>query len=348
MVASRPRGAAPLTGIRQLSASGELGQQPVLAVSSTGRVAAAWLESRLSGCAACETGPAWIEESTWDPDSRSWSRPVQISSPTLATSEPQVTIDARGNATVVWFSAHGVAYASQSSHGSWTKQQLIDGSNDAGGALELASNRKGEMAVSWWSRRSRGHMAKIFVASRGAGRSTWGQSQAIATAPSPNFEDSLPGTSSSALAPQIAVNNSGATIVVWHRTSPLSALLAIAIRRPNGRAWQTRQTAISTGSSLPTLTAGPGSGFTLAWLGDDRTLVTTTVPSNGCCVTPERTFAQGPGELDGLELSSRDSVVSLWGQPGEGAPRVTLVTLSRRATTATSTWAPRRIQSFLS
>jgi len=200
-----------------LSAAGRDAEAPQVAVAPAGDVVAVW--SRFDGSNT-------IVQAAVRPAGGSWMPPEDLSVAGRDAEEPDVAIDAAGNAVAIWRRHDGSKYivqtATRPAGGAW--QQAIDLSVAGQTAKEprLAVNGTGD-AVAVWTR----HDGLDFVA-QAATRAAGGSWQ------SPD-DISLPGQD--AEEPQVAIDPAGDAVAVWSRYDG-SRFVVQSARRVAGGAWQ--------------------------------------------------------------------------------------------------------------
>ena len=143
------------------------------------------------------------------PASAAWIGPFGVLSPRLnqSTTEPQVAVDAAGNAVFVWV-AGGHAVAQLRSVATGTLGPLLDLGGPGAHAPRVAVRADGSAMVTWL--RTEGTASRI-------------QARSISPAGVPGalIELSAPGTH--VLAPQIGIRSDGTAVVAWRTTGALVA-----------------------------------------------------------------------------------------------------------------------------
>ena len=214
-----------------LSPSGRDAQTPKVAVDARGDAVVVWAD--VGGT------PAWTIQSAYRPASGSWENTALLDSPEQGTAQPDVALDAAGNATAVWTaSTNGRVWTVRASYrtaaGVWAKPVVLsdpDATGPAAPQLALESNG-GATAV--WSR-SDGNTIGLELVTRSATTGKWSSVTKL-------FPSAPP-----AVSPEIATNAKGDGVIVW--TSQVAGFTVDAsVRRP-GKAW-----------SKPTQLVPPGGG----------------------------------------------------------------------------------------
>lgn len=154
-----------------------------------------------------------------------WGRPVDVSPAGESGSVPQVELDARGNALVVWPAYSGtssaIRYVARSAGGKWSPVRTLA---RQAGDVDLAMNARGQAVIAWVA------SGAVRVSTRSpAGR--W-------SAPR-----SLSPPRDAALNPKVALNDAGAAVVIWHGTptGSVPVVLEAAIRPAGARFGRARQ-----------------------------------------------------------------------------------------------------------
>ena len=124
-----------------------------------------------------------------------------------------MAVDARGNATAVWWGASGTQAARRPAGGSWGRPVTLSGLHTR--SARVAVNGRGAAVVVW----HRGG-TRVVAARRPAGGS-WGRPVTVST---------------DASAPEVALDGRGTAVAVWHRSGgPVHRVQAA--RQPAGGSW---------------------------------------------------------------------------------------------------------------
>jgi hypothetical protein len=203
-----------------LSAAGQNAINAQIAIDPEGNATAVWQRSN---------GSNTIIQAATKPRLGSWaSIPDDVSLPGEDATNPQITIDAKGNATAVWQRSNGSNTIIQASTkpfgGSWqtTPDDLSLTGEDATNP-QIAVDRAGN-ATAVWSRLDGSNF--IIQASTKLFGGSW------QTTP-----DDLSQTGEDAAFPQIAVDRAGNATAVWQRSNG-SNLIIQASTKPFGGSWQ--------------------------------------------------------------------------------------------------------------
>jgi len=239
-VALQPAGGAWTTP-RTLSHPGGRAAFPQVAMSPAGAVFVTW-QQRLRG----HDRAVVVRRPVGGP----WLSPRTLSGSFGDAAWPQVAVDARGDATVVWERdwADGGRSAAlvvrRSAGGRWTTPMELSLAGQPGGGPLVAMDPGGDTLVAWMGRQA-GHGAVQAVV-RPAHR-TWGDVALVS-----------PGTRASALG-DVALAASGSAVVVWHRWDDSTIRVAAAVRPAGGR-WLTPTTLSAPGADAwyPHVVVGGG------------------------------------------------------------------------------------------
>ena len=132
-LAAAPAQAAPAwLASQDLSVPGRDAEAPQVAIDAAGGAVAVW--ARFDGFDS-------IIQSSSRPPGGSWSRPVDLSAPGQDAEEPQVGVDAAGNAIAIWSRSNGlhtiVQAATRTAGGGWAPATDLS----AGGLVHLGLRR---------------------------------------------------------------------------------------------------------------------------------------------------------------------------------------------------------------
>jgi Ca2+-binding RTX toxin-like protein len=195
--------------------SGPIGNasEPVVAVDAQGGAVASWRWS---------DGAFLVVQAAVRSEDGSWSPPEVLSGPGRSASEPQVAMDAQGNALVDWLRYNGSWVAAQVTRrpagGSWELPHNLSERGASAGRPDLAMNSRGDAAVTW----VQGHIgsnADLWSSFRPAGSPRWAR---------------VPVTETwSGLQARVALDEQGNATAVWGGAFTVSASF-----KPAGQAWQ--------------------------------------------------------------------------------------------------------------
>lgn len=177
---------------------------PRLAVDARGDAVVAWTEQ--------EAGVDRVRAAYW-PAGQGWQPAQTISAPGEEADHPQVAVDGRGQALVVWASSQTTLEAALHKRtGNWTKAKAACACN---GAFALAMNPRGQAVLVWGNRRG-----------------VWSETR------SPSGRWSRPRRLSSVeIGPEyiaLAINPRGAAVAAWVAAAQ-NEQLTVAIRPARGR-----------------------------------------------------------------------------------------------------------------
>jgi hypothetical protein len=185
----------------------------VVAVDDQGEAVAAWRWS---------DGAFLVVQAAVRSKEGVWSTPEVLSAPGRSTSQPQVAMDAIGNALVAWLRNNGswtaAQVASRPVGGTWEPVQNLAERGGGARRLDLAMNAKGDAAVIWVQGRLEA-VADLLAALRPAGSRRWSR------APVTEGWDGLEA--------RIALDEQGNATAVWCGSWTVSASF-----KPAGEAWQ--------------------------------------------------------------------------------------------------------------
>ncbi len=167
MLAALPSSAAPmwLAPSEWLSPDGAHPTEPQVAMNAAGDVVAVW-QGEYDG------GTKRIIQARVHPAGGTWSSSVDLSADPGTAVEPQVAIDAAGNATAVWRTdvvPSQIQATYRPAGGSWSAPVPISDPSMAARLPKLAVDPAGN-AVAIWKNDGNG---KVMAASRGAGGGAW-------------------------------------------------------------------------------------------------------------------------------------------------------------------------------
>jgi hypothetical protein len=210
--AVRPAGGAWLPTI-DLSASGQDGDEPQVAVDAAGNATALWAR-------------AYVVQSSYRPAGGAWGSPVDLSAMGVTAFSPRLAVDRAGDAVAVWGRTTGtgqaVQTASRASGGAWTPG--IDLSNPGGIGSRYPSaalDRLGNAVATWVT-----GAGTVQAAYRPAG-GAWGDVKDLSQVLTGGAFDSV-----------TAFDRSGNATVVWSGFNSGSSYLVQAATRPvSSGAW---------------------------------------------------------------------------------------------------------------
>jgi Ca2+-binding RTX toxin-like protein len=200
---------------RAQTLSGPIGNAsaPVIAVADQGAAVASWRWS---------DGAFLVVQAAMRSNDGVWSAPEVLSGPGRSASQPQVAMDASGNAVVAWIRYNGSWTApqitSRTAGGKWEAVQNLSERGGNARRLDLAMNSSGDAAVTWIQGRLEAS-ADLWSSFRPAASRRWNG------APVTEGWDGLEA--------RIALDEQGNATAVWAGSFLISASF-----KPVGEAWQ--------------------------------------------------------------------------------------------------------------
>ena len=206
-----------------LSASDQSADNPRVAIIDSGIAVAVWWQ-------AAELGNQIVQSSRSTDGGITWLSPVGLSASDQHAIEPQVGLDASGNAVVVWRRSNGsnnIVQSSRSADGgvSWSTPVNLSASGQDADHPQVAVDGSGN-AVAVWHRENGSNT--IVQSSRSADVGvSW-------TTPV-----NLSVSGRSALYPQVAVYGSGNAVAVWYRFDGRNNIVQSSGSSDGGASWST-------------------------------------------------------------------------------------------------------------
>jgi hypothetical protein len=295
--ASRPAGGG-WTPVSDISNSEKTAEEPDVAVDPAGRATAVWF--RYDGFDNI------VQSAQLGPGSGSgWSQPVDLSEKGENAEEPQVAVDAAGDAVAVWRRLKGTDTIAQGAFrpagGGW---RAADDLSEAGGdATEpRLSVDPGGSAIAVWTR------------AVGAG----GTVQAVDMAPGGDWNGAvdLSGLGDDATEPAVALAG-GRSVAVWSLAGPGPYSAVQSRERSGGGAWQPTKDLTETGLTQtvesPQVAADPSGNAVAVWArsGASPTVIESRIKPAGAPWT-------GIDEVSELGSTAKEPQVAL-GATGDGA-----------------------------
>lgn len=191
----------------RLSPAGEIAVSPGIGIDGRGDVTAIWGTS---------TGPptyGHVLVSSLQAGKRTWSRPLQLSSPRRFGGWPRIAVDSAGDELAAWQNG-GVSPAGVKSlptidvafrprRGQWSRPVRVSDPSTRNGQAAVAINDQGTALVGWLAARGSKNMIEV---------STCRVSERSCSA-----ARALTRSRASVLDPQVAVDTAGQAIAVWKR-----------------------------------------------------------------------------------------------------------------------------------
>lgn len=279
-------GAAGWIAPRDISvAPGPDAQPPRVAVDPEGNAVAVWMRPN--------AGNATVQAATRAVDGN-WTSPVDLSTTARDGSEPEVAMDAAGNAYAIWAHSDGanvrIEATTRAAGGAW--QTPVDISAAGRNALgpRLAVDAAGNAIAVWF--RFDGTANIVQAALRPAGGS-W------------QAATNLSAAGRDARIPDVAVNPQGVAVAIWQRSNGTNLIIQAASHNPGG-AWSAPVDLSAAGqdAGAPQVAIDPNGGAVAVW--DRQLIVQSSVrppgsawqaPTNvsaGCGVPPVPRVAVAP------------------------------------------------------
>lgn len=229
----RPARARAWGGARRLSPAGRRAASPRIAVNASGNAVAAWyLPGPPPPPDAFGADQKEAVQAAFRPAGRTWQR-----AQTLARGvEPDVALDPRGNALIVWRTLGGVVQGSfRRARGRWEPARTLSPLGRQAFGPRVAFDRRGNAIAVWYRRPDTGPDNLVQAALRPAGRS-WQAAQTLGTGV--DFYSDV----------EVAFDAAGTALVVW--IGPVNGSGRVeAVEHRAGGAW-----------SAPELLSTPGLG----------------------------------------------------------------------------------------
>jgi hypothetical protein len=233
---------------RQVSPRGGPAAFPQVAVTAGGRAYVVWVQRHRS-----RNGVHDRVLVARRPASGPWSRPAVLPSGFGDAMRPQVAVDARNHATVVWQRMWGdggrtAVLASRWEAGTWSRTRRLSERGQNAGEPVVATNGRGTSLVAWDASRN----GRVVIRART--RPAAGPWTRVRTAARGSLGD-------------VALGGRGTAYLTWTRTVRGETRSGVT-RRPSGGPWQAGVLLSPTGADAtePRLAVG-GGVVTVAWLG---------------------------------------------------------------------------------
>jgi PKD domain len=196
---------------------------PEIAVDPSGDAVAVW------ECASSSTGDRVIEAATATGPALQWSKPVQLSNSfDINVEDPQVAIDASGDATVIWVTLGSgatsfVQVVQRPAGGAWSTPVPISRTDTTVGAPQVAEDPSGDATAVWTIDNDPKIVAEASM--RPAGAASWGMPMDLSDA-------------TAASNAEVAMSPQGAAIAVWQNGTGTSSTIQAAAHSAGGQ-WGT-------------------------------------------------------------------------------------------------------------
>ena len=180
-----------------LSDGGQDASAPQVSVDSQGNATAIW--SRYNG------NDSVVQAATRAPGA-TWQTPITLSASGRSAYSPQVSVDAQGNATAIWYRSNGtndvVQAATRAPGGAWMAAVNLSATGRNAAGPHLSVDTLGNATAIW--RRSDGANSVVQAASRAPG-GTW------------QTPIDLSASGRNAYEPQVSVDAQGNATAIWRR-----------------------------------------------------------------------------------------------------------------------------------
>jgi PKD domain len=266
------------------------------------RVAAHGLAVIVLGVAALllAVAPAWAAPT--------WLAPVKLSAAGIDAEQPDVAVDAQGDALSVWVRGDVVEASSGSAAGPWQAPVTISGNTEKPSVPQVALDSHGD-AVATWLSLDAGHEYHIQVATRSGVNGTWKASE-------------LKNVGMSAIepgGPDVAIDPQGDAVVVW----PREETFIEASSRPAGGVFETPEELSKTAAAQHAAKVAIDSAgrATAVWEeSDGKTVIDVASKSLGGTWEPGKPLSNGAENANEprVAVNARGDAVALWEQPNGG------------------------------
>jgi PKD domain len=239
---------------------------PQVAIDSHGDAVAVWEIYKNS---------KWYVQASQMPAGGTWQTPVQLAETNYALGQPQVAIDAQGDAVAAWTTSNGshdlIDASELPAGGSWQTPAQISGSSEEAAQPHVAMNAAGDAVVAWtiWT----GSTNTIAAAELPAG-GTWQTPAQISNAGNEDYD------------PQVAIDEHGDVVAVWEHNNGGQEVVQAA-QLPAGGSWQSTASQLSEGGQSaynPELASNPQGDAVVVWErynGSDQIAQAAQLPAGG-------------------------------------------------------------------
>ena len=188
---------------------------PQIAVGANGNAIAVWEQDNGTGGTGVEVEDIWV--SHYDATTGNWSAARTIDTGVGSTGDPQIAIDAAGNAIAVWEQSNNttvevnIRTARYTVGIGWAQPETIDSVSGDATDPQIAIDAAGNAIVVWEQDDGTGTFIEdIWVNRYTAG--AWGTAERIETGAGDAYDS------------QIAVDVNGNAIVVWEQDNPSTSV----------------------------------------------------------------------------------------------------------------------------
>ncbi len=246
LTAASPAAASLWTMPASVSEEGQSAHEPRVAVDAAGDAIAVWSRSG---------GTNDVVQAAVKPAGEPWGEPATLSEAGQDASEPQVAVDAAGDATVVWRRFGGSNYVVQTAvkpaREGWGKPATLSEAGQEASEPQVALDAADDAIAVWV--RSNGSTDVVQGAAKPAGE-PWGEPATLSEA------------GQDAHMPQVAVNAAGEATAVWAGSNGGNDVVQAAIR-PAGESWAQPATVSGAGqeASQPQVAVDAAGDATVVW-----------------------------------------------------------------------------------
>jgi plastocyanin len=223
--AVKPAGEPPSMPVN-LSAPGEEASEPQIAVDPAGEAIAAWVRSN---------GSNDIVQAAIKPPGEGWGKPVNLSGAGAEASQPQVAVDAAGDATVVWLrfngSNHIVQTAAMPAGERWGKPVDLSEAGQEAARPEIAVDGGGDAVAVWAGHGASGDLVQAAVK---AEHGRWGKQATLSAAGQEPGQEPL--------TPRAAIDAAGTATAVWVDYKEYGNAVVQTARKAVGALWSSPTT----------------------------------------------------------------------------------------------------------
>jgi hypothetical protein len=284
-----------------LSEVGEEASETQVAADSAGAAIAVWRRFN---------GSNYVVQGAVKPAGEAWGSPATLSEAGQEASEPQVAVDAAGDATVVWRRSNGSNYVVQAAvklaGDPWETSATLSEAGQDAHAPEVAVDPAG-VAIAVWTRFN-GSNDVVQAAVKPAGK-PWGSPATVSEAGQQASE------------PEAAVDGAGDATAVWTRyigqsSGGMSNYVVQAAVKPAGEVWEEPSTVSEEGQEEgfePRVAVDAAGDATAIWkrfiYGENRLIETAAKPAGKPWETPTTFEAGGNAQI---EVNAAGDAAAVW------------------------------------
>ena len=187
--------------VEDLSAAGQSAYEPQVAMDSSGNAFAVWIRSDGSNFI--------VQARRYDIVAGTWSAVIDLSASGQSVAIPQVAMDQVGNAFAVWSRQSGINFIVQT-----RKYNVLDDTWSVVTDLSAAGQNAGGSQVAM---DKAGNAVAVWIISDGSNTIVQARRYSVETGTWQTVEE-LSVVGQSAFSPQVAMDQSGNAVTVWHRS----------------------------------------------------------------------------------------------------------------------------------